>query len=529
MQQVRSPFPTGTIIEGRYVVEEVLGTGGFSAVYLVKDREEQGNLFALKEVIDPDKRELESFAFECEVLTRLEHPALPHVFRVFRDDEHHRAYMLMNYVEGPNLETLRQQQPGQRFSLPQALAIVEPIMDAVAYLHRQDPPIIHRDIKPANIIVPTKGGTPALVDFGIAKKYEAEGTTTAVRHCSAGYSAPEQYTRGTGPRSDIYALAATLYTLLAGQVPADALHRMMELSEGRADPLIPLHWIVPSVPRAVSQAIQRGLSLNRNTRFPTVEAFRRALHAGSREQAAVKPALLPVPGHRVVATGQLAKSGMTQAASGKRPTTRRSWLLGALILIILGFVIGLGIGAAFLSYAGAGGQRNDHAALPASPKRARVLAPAPTSIGSPEPAVTSTASVSASSPAAAPPAVPTPVPTPASPGYPHIAGLYQGVMYDTPQNQTVYVSNIRIQQSGGNISGSFTVNSSPRISGVFTGTVDTSGHVRFIVLDNTGRAALLFTGSVEANGAIVGNFCALDGSGYCSGQYGTWKITPASP
>ncbi len=72
-------------------------------------------------------------------------------------------------------------------------SIMAPIMDAISYLHNQQPPIIHRDIKPANIIVPPSGNDAVLVDFGIAKEFNPNSTTTAVRHASPGYAAPEQY------------------------------------------------------------------------------------------------------------------------------------------------------------------------------------------------------------------------------------------------------------------------------------------------------------------------------------------------
>ena len=76
----------GTVVGNRYTVEELLGKGGFGAVYLVRDQRVRGNLFALKEVIDADKKERLRFAFEGEVLKRLDHPALPRVYRVFDDE-----------------------------------------------------------------------------------------------------------------------------------------------------------------------------------------------------------------------------------------------------------------------------------------------------------------------------------------------------------------------------------------------------------------------------------------------------------
>ncbi len=176
MQDIQTTLPTGTIVRERYRVEDLLGKGGFGAVYLVRDQRVRGNLFALKELVDTDKQERARFAFECEVLKRLDQPSLPRVYRVFEDDANNRAYMLMDYIEGPNLETLRQKQPDKRFSLPEVLQMMAPIFYAVSYLHNQQPPIIHRDIKPANIIVPGGNDQAMLVDFGIAKEYDPEST-----------------------------------------------------------------------------------------------------------------------------------------------------------------------------------------------------------------------------------------------------------------------------------------------------------------------------------------------------------------
>src|SRR5438270_693791 len=204
MHQIHETLSPGAIIRDRYLVIDLLGTGGFSAVYLVQDQEREDSIFALKEVVATQKQARERFTFECTVLERLVHPALPQVHRVFENEEHNRLYMLMDYVEGPNLETLRHIQHEQRFSLPVITSILDPVVDAIGYLHQQNPPIVHRDIKPSNMIVPLVGGKALLVDFGIAKEYDTEGTTSAVRYGSHGYGAPEQYSAGTNTRTDIY-------------------------------------------------------------------------------------------------------------------------------------------------------------------------------------------------------------------------------------------------------------------------------------------------------------------------------------
>lgn len=286
MQEVTTNLPVGSSIHQRYVIERLLGRGGFGAVYLVRDQRVNGNLFALKEVVHTDKAERRRFLCEAELLRRLEHPVLPRVYHVFEDEARGRAYMLMDYIEGPTLEQLRLQQPGKRFSPRALLTIMKPVMEVVIYLHHQQPPILHRDIKPANIIVPSSGASAVLVDFGIAKEYGIDATTTALRHCSPGYAAPEQYAQGTCIATDVYGLAATCYTLLTGSVPVDALARITRLSSRDTDPLLPVNQLEPAVSSAVALVIQRALSLAIEERFASVADFWLALCASCDEREA---------------------------------------------------------------------------------------------------------------------------------------------------------------------------------------------------------------------------------------------------
>ena len=192
---------------------------------------------------------------------------------MFENDGLKRVYILMDYDQGRDLEALRQDQPEQRFSLPLVLALMAPIVDALSYLHRQDTPIVHRYNKPANIIVPIGAEEAMLVDFGSAKEYVAGGPTTILRHSSPGYAALEQYGGGTTPRTDIYGLGATFYTLLTGTIPTDAINRVTRRRNSGIDPLKSVQLLVPTVPTAVAQTIQRALSLSRDDRFETVEQF----------------------------------------------------------------------------------------------------------------------------------------------------------------------------------------------------------------------------------------------------------------
>jgi serine/threonine protein kinase len=520
VQEVQTILPTGSVVGDRYVVEDLLGKGGFGAVYLVRDQRVKHNLFALKEVIDPNKRERDRFAFEGEVLRRLDHPALPRVYRIFKDDVHDRAYMLMDYVEGPNLEILRHQQPDNRLPLPQVMRIMGPIMNAVSYLHGQHPPIIHRDIKPANIIVPTSGDDAVLVDFGIAKEYDPDSTTTAIRHCSPGYGAPEQYGIGTNTRTDIYGLGATMYAVLTGVVPADAFYRTTQLGSKGIDPLEPLNSLVPNVPPHVADAIARAMVIDSNERFPTVNDFWQALNAHPLEQPQPQPVpvVLPVAASRPAVITRprppiedATTANIAQEPTSPAPRSRRRRL--GLLLLLLAFLLALiSASALFLAFMG-------HHPTTVTQPPAPTVRQLPTL--TPSPRVT-------------------PRPTSTSPGtspgpvssIPGLAPSYSGSIHNNGGVDASMGLN-SIKQNGSNFSGYFTVGPQLLGSGPFTGTINAKGQLQFTVQGYEGNAPLFFTGSIQAStGNLSGTYCSLDNTGHCNpaaGGSGTWRVTPILP
>jgi serine/threonine protein kinase len=283
--QEQATLPLGTVIRaqeggGRYEIEGLLGRGGFSAIYLVRDRIHHARVYALKELIHPDQREREQFFSEASILKRLDHPALPRVYQLFEDAKHKRIYLLMDYIEGKDLEALRRQQPEKRFPLKLALKMLMPIVDALCYMHAQQRPIIHRDIKPSNIIVSAINSETRLVDFGLAKEYIADQTTSIFRYGTPGYAAPEQYHQGTRVQTDVYGLGATLYTLITGLIPPDALTRVMTSGN---DPLIPADQADPTIPASIAHVIEQAMSLHLQNRFPSVEAFWYSLNSALQE------------------------------------------------------------------------------------------------------------------------------------------------------------------------------------------------------------------------------------------------------
>jgi serine/threonine protein kinase len=514
MQDIQMTLPIGTILRDRYVVEELLGKGGFGAVYLVRDLRVRQNQFALKELIDSSKLERERFTFEGEVLKRVDHPALPRIYRVFDDDKSGRAYILMDYIEGSNLEVLRQQQPEKHFSLSRVLFLIAPIIDAVSYLHHQNPPIIHRDIKPANIIVPRTSEGTVLVDFGIAKEYDPDSTTTAVRRASPGYGAPEQYTRGTNTRTDVYGLGATIYALLTGLIPADAFQRMTQMGSTGIDPLEPVNHLVPSIPQPASDAISRAMAMRSEDRFPTVEEFWQALKAFPvNAYPAQQQRLVPVIGPSTPVPAFLGAKDTTIGAF-RQEQPRRSSKLGLLLLLLAALLIGTGVAAGFFAYTASHRAANAPTITPAHAAPKPTHHPKATPTPSPNIATTPTT-----------PATPTTVP----PAFPVVAGAHNGTIHNTTGGLTATMS-LSIQQNKGTISGNFTVNSPLQGSGPFAGNVTTTGRIQFIVHSNQVTAPLYFWGTVQADGSMQGNYCSLDRTNHCNsnaGGAGYWSAGPA--
>ncbi len=270
----------GIVLTGRYRIEQLLGCGGFGAVYLASDLRFQQRQVAVKENHDPTV--LKSFLKEAEILANLHHPNLPRVSDFFHEQPPTiplpRPYMVMDYIGGEELWERFQKQG--KLSEADLLNLLKGVFDALEYLHSHQPPIFHRDIKPQNIRI-TPEGRAFLVDFGVAK-IGGGVTTTGSRAVTPPFAAPEQYRSAgeTDERSDQYALAMTIYVALTGQVPshAEAVAREQAIRTGSPDPLEPIEKFAPDVLLRVRRAVMKALSIDKGKRFATIREFRQALY-----------------------------------------------------------------------------------------------------------------------------------------------------------------------------------------------------------------------------------------------------------
>jgi Tol biopolymer transport system component/predicted Ser/Thr protein kinase len=254
------------VLRDRYRIEGRLGKGGMGAVYLARDLTLDIQV-AVKENLNLNPESERQFKREAKLLAEMRHPNLPRVTDHFILDE--RQYLVMDYIAGVDLHTRVLERPP---SFEEVIAWGLATCDALEYLHRLVPPIIHRDIKPANLKVQPDGRV-VLVDFGIAKVSDQGQTTTGARGLTPGFSPPEQYgDQRTDARSDQYSLAATLYSLVTGQKPADSIQRMLGKEELR-----PARQYDPAIPEYLDAALTRALALDKDARFATITDFKRAL------------------------------------------------------------------------------------------------------------------------------------------------------------------------------------------------------------------------------------------------------------
>jgi hypothetical protein len=274
----------GTILQNRYLVESQIGEGGMGAVYVATDQR-FGSTVALKETFFNDANLRKAFEREARLLNRLRHPALPRVSDHFMEEE--GQFLVMEYIPGEDLSEMLKRRAAP-FPVRDVLAWSDQLLDALDYLHTQQTPVIHRDIKPQNLKLGERNQI-VLLDFGLAKGTPLQTRVTATGSLF-GYSfnyAPIEQMQGTGtdPRSDLYSLGATLYHLLTGTTPPDALTRATAVLNGDPDPLRPASEINARVPDEVADVLTRSMEQSAARRFASAEEMRTRLSEASRALA----------------------------------------------------------------------------------------------------------------------------------------------------------------------------------------------------------------------------------------------------
>ena len=312
-------LPRDTLLDDRYRIIELLGTGAMGSVYLSLDERLSCNVAVKGTIIkqfrlDPEKEaELRrAFEREAKLLANLQHEAIPRVVDYFTFED--EQYLVMEYIPGKDLfeQAEKMRRMDEHFDVVKVSDWALQLLDALVYLHTQPEPVIHKDIKLSNIKINERNRLK-LLDFGISKGYAGEMTKVDAGSLQMGteeYSPLEQFLKfpsraaitlrqalsikhadkveqilnqNTDARSDLYSLAVTIYRLLGGKPPADYLPRALAVWEGEPDPLVPVHEINPEVPVPVSNVLMHALALDKENRPWCAEAMREEFQAAWQE------------------------------------------------------------------------------------------------------------------------------------------------------------------------------------------------------------------------------------------------------
>jgi serine/threonine protein kinase len=266
------PLAIGTILKNQYRIVRLVGGGGMAWVYQVEELPAgSGQLWALKELRpqtqDKDEQATARDLFEQEarLLRELDHVNIPKIAGFF--EENGRACLVMEFIWGESLEK-RLKATNAPLLETDVLKWAIQLCDALDYLHTRRPPIIFRDIKPSNVMV-TNTGLVKLIDFGIARTYKMGKKRDTVAMGSENYAAPEQWGKGqTDARSDVYALGATMYHLLANMAPTPAFLP--------SEPL-PLGNYNGALSKKTITLIERAMARERQKRFQSAPEMREAI------------------------------------------------------------------------------------------------------------------------------------------------------------------------------------------------------------------------------------------------------------
>lgn len=257
----------GTILFHYYEVLSNIGQGGMGAVYKARDLR-SNEIVAIKQM-RPDLQSgfmpaemKERFDKEWTALHALNHPRIPRMLASFSQGD--SAYYVMEFIEGYSLDHLLKgyHEAGEHFPNILILEYALQILEVLVYLHGLEKPLMHRDIKPQNIIVRLSDNQVVLVDFGLVRTAGSASTKTMVG--TLGYCPLEQVKGHPEPRSDLYALGATMYHMLSGEPPAPF-------------DIPPLERVRPDVPKAMAEIVDRAVRANPAQRYATAQRMELAV------------------------------------------------------------------------------------------------------------------------------------------------------------------------------------------------------------------------------------------------------------
>lgn len=365
--------PGSQLMHGQYTIESFLNAGGFGITYAARDSLDRR--VVIKECFPgafcrrsttlvtarsrAHQKELASivrlFVQEARSLAKLKHPNIVGVHQVF--EENSTAYMALDFVEGKDLLDIIED-PETTLEPPVIESMLRKILDAIRFIHGQG--ILHRDISPDNILL-NADDEPVLIDFGAAREQASKQSRvlSALRVVKDGYSPQEFYIAGSeqGPYSDLYALGASFYHLLTGELPPNSQARLAAVAAGEADPFQPLAGRMSGYDRKFLEALDKSLAILPKERIGSAEGWLAILDGASPSAPAV----------------DVAAGGASAAADEAPRKSRKGLLLATVAVLAFGAVGALVVKPDLLGGAGVG--EPETAAEPAAEEESASIAP----------------------------------------------------------------------------------------------------------------------------------------------------------
>jgi len=313
---------TGKKLSNRYLIDEMLGQGGMSAVYKATDPNLK-RVVAVKMIhthLSSDPDFVRRFEEEAAAVAQLRHHGIIQVYDFNQDDDVY--YMVLEFVPGETIQDhlKRFNESGRRISIANAVTYMADVCDAVDYAHQRG--MIHRDIKPANLMLNPQGQV-ILMDFGIAKIVGGQRhTATGAVVGTAMYMSPEQI-RGEQPdrRSDIYSLGVTLFEMVGGHPPFQADSAMTLMMMHVNDPVPDPRKLNPEVPDDLTAVINKALAKNPNDRYQTAAQMASALRNIAARIKSGSLVDMPAVGGTMIEDSPMVKAGADATAYENIPST----------------------------------------------------------------------------------------------------------------------------------------------------------------------------------------------------------------